>query len=323
MTPPPVSLPFWQARHCLVAGGTGFVGRHCVEALLDAGARVRMTVHQRPPEIADKQLELVQADLTRREDCLRAMQDIDVVIHAAGSVGAAGVGPQDALLGIGDNLTLTSNLLWAAWTAGVERALVFSSSTGYPAADHPVTEDEFWTGPVHPSYHGYGWMRRYVERLAEFTAERSGMHIAIVRPGAIYGRHDKFDAASGHVVPSLILRAEAREDPFVVWGSGDEIRDFLHVSNFVQGCLIALERGGSCDPVNIASGESVSVRDLVGLVLSACGHDAATVVFDPTRPTAIPRRLIDIAKARRLGFTPRITLADGLADTVSWLRKTH
>ncbi|MBX9635267.1 MAG: NAD-dependent epimerase/dehydratase family protein [Magnetospirillum sp.] len=323
MTILPAAESFFAGRRCLVAGGTGFVGSHFVEALLAAGAYVRITTRRQPPPLTDRRVEIVTADLDRREDCLRAVEGMDMVIHAAGSVGAAGVAPQDALLGMDANLHLTANLLWAAWTAKVGRMLVFSSSTGYPAADHPVSEDEFWNGPVHPIYHGYGWMRRYVERLAEFTAEKSGMHLAIIRPGAIYGRRDNFDPATCHVIAALIRRAVARENPFVVWGSGNEVRDILHVSDFVQGCLLALEKAGNCDPVNIASGEGTSVRDLVNLVLAASGHDNADVRFDASRPTAIPLRLIDISKARRLGFSPRIALADGLADTIRWLSEAH
>ncbi len=323
MTDTPGAHPFFHGRRCLVAGGTGFVGTHFVQALLAAGAQVRVPLHLRPPVIQDSRVEWVSADLTQREDCLRVMDGIEMVVHAAGSVGAAGVEPQDALLGIGTGLTLTSNLLWAAWTKGVGRVLVFSSSTGYPVTDHPVTEGEFWSGLPHPAYHGYGWMRRYVERLAEYTAERSGMHMTIVRPGAIYGRYDNFSPTTGHVMAGLILRALERGNPFTVWGTGDEERDFLHVSDFVRGCLIAVEKGDSCDPINIASGESTTVRQLVEMVLDACDYRQAAIIFDPTRPTAIPKRLIDTGKARRLGFVPCVTLTDGLADTVRWLRETH
>lgn len=313
---------FFRDRTVLVTGGTGFVGGHFVEDLLTRGARVRATRRRRPPSFDDPRIQWIEADLNRREECLRACQGADMVIHAAGSVGAAGVGPQDALLGMGDILALTNAVLWAAWGAKVPRVLVFGSSTGYPAADHPVREEEFWDGPVHPSYDGYGWARRYVERLAEFTARRSGMHVAVVRPGAIYGRHDNFDPATGHVMAGLIRRAEARETPYVVWGSGGEERDFLHVRDFVRGSLLVLEKGGSCDPVNIASGESVSIAALARLVLKVCGHDVEPA-FDPTRPTAIPKRLIAIDKARALGFAPTIALEDGLTDTIRWLREAR
>ncbi|WP_341895225.1 NAD-dependent epimerase/dehydratase family protein [Ferrovibrio terrae] len=319
MTQPPSG--FFAGRRCLVAGGTGFVGSHFAEALLAAGAQVRVPLHIRPIAIDTPGIEYVEADLSRSGDCLKVMDGIDTVIHAAGSVGAAGVSAQDNLRGINENLHLTLMLLEAAWRSGVRRMLAFSSSTGYPASDTPVREDQFLSGPVHPAYSGYGHMRRYIEQLARHVSEQSGMHMCIVRPGAIYGPRDNFDPKSSHVIAALIHRAELRESPFLVWGSGNEIRDILHVHDFVRGCLLALEYGRNCDPVNIALGEGVTVRRLVDLVLAASGHRDADVRFDASKPTAIPVRLIDITKARsELGFSPTIPLADGLQQTVQWLR---
>ncbi|WP_341913724.1 NAD-dependent epimerase/dehydratase family protein [Ferrovibrio terrae] len=319
MTQPPSR--FFAGRRCLVAGGTGFVGSHLAEALIAAGAQVRVPLHIRPIAIATPDIEYIAADLSRSEDCLKVMDGVDTIIHAAGSVGAAGVSAQDGLRGINDNLHLTLTLLEAAWRSGVRRMLVFSSSTGYPASESPVREDQFLSGPVHPAYGGYGHMRRYVEQLARHVGEQSGMHMCIVRPGAIYGPRDNFDAKTSHVVAALIRRAERRESPFVVWGNGNEIRDILHVHDFVRGCLLALEHGHSCDPINIAMGEGVTVRRLVGLVLAASGYHDADIRFDASKPTAIPVRLMDIAKARsELGFNPTISLETGLQQTMQWFR---
>lgn len=309
-------------RRVVVAGGTGFVGTHFIQALLTAGAQVRAVRHQRPPLVDDPRIQWVEADLMERTHCLKAVEGMDWVIQAAGSVGSSATDPARALAGMTDTLTLTGNLLWAAWNAGCARALVFSSSTGYPAGDHAMSEAEFWDGPVHPSYDGYGWMRRYVERLAEFTAARSGLHVGIVRPGAIYGRHDNFDPAGSHVIASLLRRAVERENPFVVWGSGNETRDILHVDDFVAGSLLVLAQGRSAEAVNVAAGHATTIGDLARSVLEACGHDAS-LRFDPTKPTAIPHRRLDIAKALALGFAPRVSLAEGLADTARWLREVR
>lgn len=307
-------------RRVLVTGGAGFVGSHFVEALLDGGAHVRVTVHDRAPLAQDARVETVTAELGDPAACERAADGMDAVIHTAGSVGSAGVAPQDTLLSIGAYVRLLANVLRAAWSRGVGHALVFGSSTGYPALERPVREEEMWDGPPHPAYLGYGWMRRYVEKLAEFVAGRSGMRITIVRPGAIYGPRDNFDPASSHVVAALLRRAVARESPFVVWGTGTEVRDILHVRDFVAGSLLALARARSCDAVNIASGEPTSTAELARLALAAAGHHAE-IRFDPGRPVAIPYRVLDITKARcELGFSPRVPLADGLAETVRSIR---
>jgi GDP-L-fucose synthase len=314
---------FYRDKKVLVTGGAGFVGSHLVEELLRQGAQVRVAVHRRPLSLRDDRIESMPADLAQPEDCRAAVRGVQFVFHAAGAVGAAGVGADRVMSGITTNLVLTAQMLEAAMAAGVERFLLFGSSTGYPAADHPVKEEEMWAGPVHPAYLGYGWMRRYLERLAEYAAANSALKVALVRPTAVYGPRDNFDAQTSHVVPALIRRAVAGENPFVVWGTGDEVRDFLHVSDLARGCLLALEKHAACDPINLGYGRAVTVREVVGIILKAAGHEGAEVKFDAAKPATIPFRSVDTSKARRLlGFEPRVTLAEGLAETVRWHRST-
>lgn len=310
---------FYQGKLVLVTGGTGFVGTHIAEELLRRGARVRVPIHQRPLIIKDSRIETVAADLKNQEDCLRAAQGVDYVFHAAGAVSAAGVTASNPMDAITTNLVLTARMLQAAWTAGVKRFLLFSSSTGYPEADHPIKEEEMWSGPTHPSYFGYGWMRRYLERMGEFVSSKSKMGIALVRPTAVYGRWDDFDPVTSHVVPALIQRAVAKANPYEVWGTGNEVRDFLHVTDLARGCLLMLEKHATCDPVNLGYGQAVTIREIVQVILRAAGHEGARVVYDATKPTTIPFRMVDISKARSLlGFEPSVSLQEGLADTVGW-----
>jgi len=314
---------YFRDRVVLVAGGTGFVGREFVEQLLAAGARVRVTRRRRPGPWADPAVEYLDGDLGDESFCRRACRGADLVVHAAGAVSAAGVtvgaGPMDPIT---TNLILTSRLLQAAWQERAGQFLLFSSSTGYPVAEHPVKEEEFWAGDTHPSYFGYGWMRRYFERLGEFVHQRSDTKVTIVRPTATYGRHDDFDPRTSHVVPALIRRAVARENPFVVWGRADVVRDFLHISDLVRGALLAVEKLPDCEPVNIGSGRPITIGEIVTATLSAAGHAEAQVVYDESKPTTIPYRLADTTKARaRLDFTPAVDLDSGLADTVAWYRQ--
>ena len=309
---------FFASRLSLVTGGAGFIGTHLAKALLEHGGRVRLALHRRAPIVSDPRIETVHVDLTRQEDCLAAMQGVDLVFHAAGAVSGVGAGADQAMAGITTNLSLTAQVLQAAWAAGVERILIFSSSTVYPAREHPVREDEA-EGAPHPSYLGYGRMRRYFEHLAEFVASRSSVKVALVRPTAVYGPHDNFDPATSHVVAALVRRAVAKLDPFEVWGTGDEVRDFLHVEDFARGCLLAMEKHAACDPINIGYGSPVTIRRIVDIILEAAGHTKADVRFDASKPTAIPVRLVDTSKAKRLlGFEPRISIESGLRDLVRW-----
>jgi len=308
----------------LVTGGTGFVGLHFVQALLDSGASVRVPVHHRPlPDVLPAhRLERIDADLTRPDDCARCCADVDWVVHAAGGVGAAGVGDLAQMQGITLNLVLTARVLEAAWAQGVKKVLLFGSSTGYPPATHPVKESEMWSADPYEGYFGYGWMRRYIERLGELVDRRSTTRVAVCRPPAVYGRHDSFDAATSHVMAGLIRRAVEGETPLRVWGDGREVRDFLHVTDLARGGLALL--GSEVDePLNLGSGEATTVGALAGMVLDAVGRGGEAPLFDPSKPTAIPFRLVDITRARHLlGFAPRVTLGEGVADTVEWYR-TH
>jgi len=260
----------------------------------------------------------------KEQDCFAAVEGVDYVFHAAGFAGSAAVKVNKAMAAITSNLILTGLMLQAAWAGGVKRFLLFGSSTGYPAADYPIKEEEMWEAPPFEGYFGYGWMRRYLERLGEFVSLESEMKIALVRPTAVYGRRDNFDPGSSHVIPALIQRAATKENPFEVWGSGDVVRDFLHISDLARGCLLMLEKHAECDPVNIGYGRGCTIKETVNLVLEAAGHENAKVVFDTSKPTAIPIRLVDISKARKvLGFEPKIALKDGIRDTVDWFANTH
>jgi len=309
---------FFQDRLSLVTGGAGFIGTHLAQALLKAGGRVRLAVHQRAPIVSGSSVETVHGDLSDPQDCLRAMQGVQLVFHAAGAVSGVGGSPEDAMAGIVKNLNLTAQVLHAAWAAKVERILIFSSSTVYPATSHPIREDELAEQPPHPSYLGYGRMRRYFEYLAEFVASRSAVKVALVRPTAVYGPHDDFNPETSHVIAALLRKAVEKVDPFEVWGTGDEVRDFLHVEDLARGCLLAIERHATCDPINIGYGSGISVRELADIILKAAQHDVP-VRFDASKPTTIPVRLVDTSKTKRLlGFEPQITIEAGVRELVRW-----
>lgn len=311
---------FFKNKKVLVTGGTGFVGRHFVKQLLSLNSKVRVPIHIRDLSITDPNLEFVKADLRSINDCRHICQDIDYVIHAAGAVAAAGITSTNPMSAITTNLILSTQMLEAAWDVGVKRFLIFGSSTGYPVSDKPIKESEMWEGDTHKSYFGYGWMRRYLERVSEFVASKTDMGIAIVRPTATYGQYDNFDPVTSHVIPALIRRALFHnEGPFEVWGSGNEIRDFLHVKDLIRGSLLTLEKEASCNPINIGYGKTILISELVNEILKAVGKEKLEVFFDTTKPTAIPVRTVDTSKAKKLlGFTPEISLKEGITNTVRW-----
>jgi len=301
----------------LVTGGSGFVGRNFVEVLLKAGINVRITLHNQTSPFPNDVVDIIKADLTVTDDCIKACEGIDYVIHAAGSVGNAGNIRSNLVAQIVENIIMTARILEAA-SIHCEKILIFSSSTaGYPPYNHSVREEDMWTAPPAPVYFGYGWMRRYFELLGEYVGTASTLQVMICRPTAIYGRYDN----SGHVIPSLICRALSGENPFVVWGSGAEQRDFLHVSDMVRGCLLLLQKGSSSDPVNIGYGKTTTIAEVAKTIMKAAGRSEEQIVFDDSKPTTIPVRAVDCSKAEKtLGFTPEVSLEAGLNDLVNWFK---
>ncbi len=308
-------------RHVLVAGGSGLIGSALALRLDALGARVRTSHHERPPVVLAERSR--RFDFTRLDDCLAATDGAqDVFVCAAQTFGAQVMRDHPTRL-ILPNLEIHANLLEACRLNRVERVVVISSSTVYQEARNPIAEHELDLNlQPFPLYQGVGWMKRYVEQLARFYHDRYGMRIAIVRPSNVYGPRDKFEDDRSHVLPALIKRALRREDPFVVWGTGDAVRDFLYVEDLVDDLLAVLERHCTCTPLNLAAGRPMTIREAVHAILEVCGH-RATPIFDPSKPDAIPYRMLDTTAAdAALGVRRRTDFRDGIAATVRWYRES-
>jgi nucleoside-diphosphate-sugar epimerase len=220
------------------------------------------------------------------------------------------------------NALLNLNVLEAVRKKDVEGCLIVSSACVYPRNSLiPTPETEGFKDDPEPSNFGYGWAKRLAEVQARSYFEEYGMRIAIVRPYNTYGPRDHFESQTGHVIPSLIRRVFDEEDPLVVWGNGDQSRAFVYVTDVVEGMLLATEKYPLADPVNIGSAEETKIRDLASLVLESSGKELE-IVFDSDKPSGQDRRCPDLRKAQeRLGYAPKVGLARGLVETVSWYRQ--
>jgi GDP-L-fucose synthase len=164
-------------------------------------------------------------------------------------------------------------------------------------------------------------VKRVGEVQCALYQRAAGMRIAIMRAGNAYGARDTFDLDASHVIPALVRKAVERRDPYIVWGSPDVVRDFIHARDIARGGLFLLEHHAVAEPVNVATGRAVSIRDVVELVLKVAGHSGADVRFDASAPRASSAKRIDVSAMRRLGFVPEIALEDGLRETVAWYRE--
>lgn len=149
------------------------------------------------------------------------------------------------------------------------------------------------------------------------------MKVVVVRPGNAYGPYGDFKWETSHVIPALIRKVVERHNPIEVWGDGNEIKDFIYVEDLVEGMLLAMEKIGSFDPVNIASGHPCTVKEVLKAILEADNYQDAKIVFDTSKPTMIPKRLIDTSKAKKLlGFEAKTPLTEGIKKTVDWYKET-
>lgn len=307
----------------MVTGGTGLIGTHLVKQLLEDGAIVRTVVHKNPPTISDHRIESIAGDLTNMEDCVRAVKGVEYVIHAAAVALGAEAIAKNPLQMITPNVKMHTQMLEAAYKENVDRYLFISSSVVYPGLSHPMKEEEWLDGHPYKKYFGVGWVKRFAELMAKYYYDDYNLKVAIVRPSNAYGSYDDFNFSTSHVIPALIRRAVEGQNPFVVWGDGEDVRDFIHADDLARGILLALENYAVGEAINIGTGIDVKVKDMVPTILRLAGLDA-NVVYDPSKPRMIPVRRLDVTKSRdKLGFVPQISLEEGLRETIEWYRQTR
>ena len=302
----------------VVTGGSGFVGTNFLLELLERGADVTTHTHVRPMEIQDERIKIAKdIDLFKLDDCMKLLDGADYVIHCGGYI----TNPSEVRTNVQvllHNINSTANVLEASAKCGLKGYLDINSSTGYPDKRYPITEDEYWDEEPHEAYFGYGWMRRYREKLMEFVSGFSDLKIALGRGTAMYGPYDNFNPKTCHVIPALIHRVLSGEDPFVVWGTPDVVRDFLYVRDVVDGGLLVLEKGESMKPYNIGAGTAITVGDIVESILKATDKNPK-IVYDETKPTTIPFRMVSTDRIQNeLGFKSKWTFEEGIQKTVNW-----
>ncbi len=304
LAPPPDPI-----ERVLVTGASGVVGRALVDELRSSGRYQVVTVSRAQADLRDP-------DAARR--CLDAVKPA-VVFHLAAKV--AGLGGNLGVPGemIYENLLINGSVIEAARAAGVRKIVAAGSTAIYSdRVALPMKEEDLWAGEPHASEAAYGHAKRTM--LAQLEAYRAqyGIDYAFSISTNVYGPHDRFDEAHGHVTPTLISkfhRAAHTGEPVVVWGDGAARRDFLFSKDLARAMRIVAERWTG--PINLASGQVVSIRELVEALRALSGH-TGDVFWDSTRPNGQLSRAYDVDKLRGLGFKPAYSLAAGLKETYDW-----
>lgn len=316
-------IMFYQGKRVLVTGSSGLIGTNLVMALVKEGAKVRGVIHQKTPSYQNSAVEYIQADLRERADCARVAEGMEYVFHCASNSSGAVMMKNNPLVHVTGNLVMNAVFLEECWKSKVDRFQFLSTTTVYPPVEHPVKESEAFTDEPFEIYFGVGWMKRYIEKLCEFYYRRFGMKISILRPTNVYGPHDKFDFERSHVLPALIRRAVENQNPFEVWGDGSAVRDFIYVDDMVKVMLLAMEKASDCSAINFGSGTPVTIRQAVDLIIKLTNRTHLEVKYDPTKPTTIPVRRVDLTKCKKvLGYEAAVGFEEGLKKTIEWYVST-
>lgn len=315
-----------SGKKILVCGASGLVGSNLVPRLLAEGASVRATVHRNEPKNKDARVEYVKADLTRPEDCHRAAAGMQHVYLCAASTSGAAAIATTPMIHVTPNVLMNTLMLEAAYQAGVEKFLWLGSTVAYPVSDAPMKEEQFLEGEPFEKYYFAGWTKRFTEILCRMYGERlqKKMTTVVLRPTNIYGPNDDFEFATSHVLPALIRRCVERWDPIEVWGDGSEVRDLIYVDDMVEAIVRAAAKVSTYTTMNIGLGKTYSVKELLSLILELDGYPDAKIRFDKSKPTMIPRRLVDVTKAEAtIGFRAKTDLPEGLRKTIAWYRASR
>lgn len=317
----------FQDKNVLVAGGSGFVGVNLISKLLSLGARVRATIHRKLPVLNDNRIEYVKCDLLMMDDCRKIVKGMDYVFMCAANTSGAAVIASTPLVHVTPNIIMNSQMLEAAYNARVKKFVWLSSNAAYPpTGERPVKEEEMFNGDPYDAYFGAGWMKRYTEILCRLYSEKLNdkMVTVVVRPSNIYGPYDDFDFATSHVMAATIRKVIERHDPIEVWGAGNDVRDLIYIDDFIEALILAAEKMNTYDPVNIGYGVGYSIKGILKTLFELEGWRNPVVKFDITKPSMIPKRLIDTTKAQRLlGFKAAIDIREGARKTIEWYKSTR
>jgi len=297
----------------VVAGGTGLAGSAIVRAYQATGAEV-IAVNRKVVDLLDR-------DATTA--FLKSVKPT-LVVDAAAKVGGIGANSAYPVEFLSDNVRIQSNLMEAAHAADVAKFIFLGSSCIYPRnCPQPIKEEYLLTGPLEETNSAYAIAKiAGIELIKSFRKEYGRTWISLM-PTNLYGPRDNFELQESHVLPAFIRRfVEAAQNGVAtetLWGTGSPKREFLHVDDLASAVVLMGDVYDSKEHLNIGTGEDLTIKELAELVAQLAGF-SGEIAWDATKPNGTPRKVLDVSKAKSLGWAPQISLRDGIASTIAWYK---
>jgi len=306
-------MGFWDDKSVLITGGSGFLGAALTEKLGGRGAKELISLGSN------------DYDLMRQSEVERMFDEHspDLIFNLAARVGGIGANmarPADLYL---SNLLIGTYVLEEARKRGTPKIVLTGTICAYPKfTPVPFQESALWDGYPEETNAPYGIAKKALLVHAQANRQQYGQNAIYLLPVNLYGPGDKFNDAVSHVIPALIKKCvEAKElgdHEIVVWGTGTATREFLYVDDAAEGMILAAELYDDPDPVNLGSGQEVSIKDLAGLIAKLSGFEGE-LRWDASKPDGQPRRRLDTSRAEKaFSFTARTALEEGLRTTIDW-----
>ena len=338
---------FYKEKRVVIIGGAGFIGSHLLDRLISLGATVTVADNLSSGYIKNVydvwDSHTLKYNRQRRESVIRTKEghsfllcDVrdpkqaqkvidghDVVFHLAALFGGRGfidTHPADCC----DNFIINTNVIKAAYKAKAERIAFASTACVYPGdlqkdynSTYLLKEEDAFRNEWANSDREYGWAKLMGEVTLWAYRDQYGLKSSIARYVTAYGPRED----DTHAIIALIGRAVRREDPYVVWGTGEQDRDFTYVDDIVSGTLLACEKISDGTPINLGTTKRYKLKDVAKIILDYVGY-SPKVVFDTSKPEGVATRALSNARAKKLlGWSPKVSLYDGIARTIEWYEK--
>jgi GDP-L-fucose synthase len=306
-------MSFWSKKNVVVTGGAGFLGSVVVAKLKERGCRNIFVPRSK------------EYDLRDRDAITRLYQQIrpQILIHLAAVVGGIGANRANPGKFYYDNAIMGLQLMEYARQFGVEKFVAIGTICAYPKfTPIPFKEDDLWNGYPEETNAPYGLAKKMMLVQAQAYRAQYGFNAIYLLPVNLYGPGDNFDLETSHVIPAMIRKCveakEARSPEIVLWGDGSPTREFLYVDDAAEGLLLATEQYNEDQPVNLGSGQEITIRELAEMTAAETGF-RGKVVWDKTKPNGQPRRCLDVSRAKEwFGYEAKHSLREGLRKTISW-----